>query len=104
MATPERRQDYPVLEYKLNALGESVKELSSTVEKKFEEVTERLETVQGDQQTNSTLLRLVVGNGEPGAGRLGQAEKAIDALKRYWWQFAGGVAVILYVLDLLFKK
>lgn len=93
-----------MLEYKLNALSASVKELSATVEKKFEEVNGRLETVQTDQQINGTLLKMVVGDGEPGHGRLGQAEKAIDAMKRNWWQFAGGVAVLLYLLDLLFKK
>jgi len=103
MAPPERRQNYPMLEYKLNALGESVKNLSLAMKEQFEAVNGRLDTVQSDQQVNATLLRMVVGNGEPSHGRLGQAEKAIDALKRYWWQFAGGVAVALYLLDLLFK-
>jgi len=103
MVPPERRQDYPVLEYKLNALGESVKDLSSTVREQFEAVNGRLDTVQADQQVNATLLKMVVGNGEPGHGRLGQAEKAIETLKSHWWQFAGGVAVALYLLDLLFK-
>ena len=63
-----------------------------------------LDVLRQQQLTAATLLRLVVGDGEPGQGRLGQAEKSIEMLKRYWWQFAGAIAVGLFIVDLVFRK
>lgn len=93
-----------MLEYKINALTESVKTLSTTLREQFGAMNTRLDTLQMEQRDNATLLRLVVGSGEPGQGRLGLAEKTIETLKRYWWQFAGSVAVVLFLLDLVLKK
>lgn len=102
--TAEWQQEKAVLEYQIEALTENVRDLSASVKWNFAEVNLRLGEMQTQQQTTATLLRLAVGDGEPGHGRLGQAEKAIETLKRYWWQFAGGVAVILFVLDLVLRK
>lgn len=103
MQTVERRQNYPVLEVKLNAVAESVRELSATVKEQFVEMRAHLDALQMQEQNNATLLRLVVGDGEPGHGRLGLAEKAIENLKRFFWQVMGGGAVVLFLLDTFFK-
>ena len=92
------------LEFKINTLTDSVKDLSATVKEQYGMMHSLLDMLQLQHQAASTLLRLVVGDGEPGQGRLGQAEKSIEVLKRYWWQFAGAIAVGLFIVDLVFRK
>lgn len=92
------------LEFKINALTDGVRELSITVKEQYGVMHSLLDVLRQQQLTAATLLRLVVGDGEPGQGRLGQAEKSIEMLKRYWWQFAGAIAVGLFIVDLVFRK
>lgn len=92
------------LEFKINALVDGVKDLSKIVNEQYAMIHPLVDALGTQQQTAATLLRLVIGDGGPGQGRLGQAEKAIETLKRYWWQFAGAIAVGLFILDLVFRK
>lgn len=92
------------LEFKINALTDGVRDLSITVKEQYGVMHSLLDVLRQQQLTAATLLRLVVGDGEPGQGRLGQAEKSIEMLKRYWWQFAGAIAVGLFIVDLVFRK
>jgi len=103
MPTTEKCQECSVIDVKFNTLNENLRDLSITVKEQFSEVRTRLDALQLQSQTNSTLLRLVVGDGEPGHGRLGLAETTIENLKRYFWQIAGGVAVILLLIEVVFK-
>ena len=103
MSTTERCQDCQVSDLKFVIVAENLKDLSATVKEQFSEIRARLDTLQAQGQTNATLLRLVVGDGEPQHGRLGLAEQSIENLKRYSWQITGGGAVILLLIEMFFK-
>ena len=83
---------------------DNVLELKNTVKRGFSEMDKKLDAISGQSEKNQLLMSLVVGDGQPGQGRLGAAEKSIEILRRYAWQFAGGVAVVLFLLDLFFHK
>lgn len=83
---------------------ENVLDLKHTVQRGFNDVDKKLDTISSQTETNTLLTKLVIGDGQPGQGRLGVAERSIEFLKRFVWQFAGGIAVILFVLDLLFRR
>lgn len=100
----DSRKDVVMVEFEMRTLKQSLEELKGTVHEGFNTLNDRLGKMEKEQQSASVLLRLAVGDGQPGQGRLGIAEQTIDALKRNWWQFAGAIAVVLFLANLVFRK
>jgi hypothetical protein len=46
-----------------------------------------------------SLIVNCVGDGQPGKGRLGQVEEAIETLKKFRWQALAAIFALLYVLE-----
>jgi hypothetical protein len=57
-----------------------------------------------NEKTGKSLLLLtqaVDKDGEPGQGRLGAAEQAIEVLKKFRWQLIAGLSVVVTLLKIL---
>jgi hypothetical protein len=63
---------------------------------------ETLGSIDAKSSKSLLLLTQAVGeNGEPGKGRLGAAEHAIEVLKKFRWQLIAGLSVVVTILKML---
>ena len=46
-------------------------------------------------ESGNTLLRLAVGSGQAGEGRVGELEKAVETLKKFRWQALAIISLLL---------
>ena len=63
------------------------------------EYEEKVDALKAKVDESAFLLRMAVGSGQPGEGRLGQLEQTVETLKKFRWQALAIIALILLAVE-----
>ncbi len=78
---------------------QSLAKLQESFVTALKEMTNQQTVLNGTLAAHGVLLAQCMGTGQPGEGRLGLAEGAIEDLKKVKWQLIAVVTVLLYMVD-----
>ena len=63
------------------------------------EFEEKVDALKAKVDESAFLLRMAVGSGQPGEGRLGQLEQTVETLKKFRWQALAIISLILLAVE-----